>query len=112
MEIRIDPGVIRGLIGAACLIALHLFGRWFNGQVDAWQEKHVDEGYVALEVVAGVAVTVVFSVPFLWALLGLQAAMIVLVVETACFVASGYPMIRGDIRREAERRLSDRRRHD
>lgn len=85
------------LIGAV-LAGLVMFGVAYN----AWMTKLGDakEGYVALLVAGGCAVTLA-GVAFV----DLRAAILTL----ACFAASGVPMIVGDIRRYVDRREAAKR---
>jgi len=85
------------LIGAV-LAGLVLFGTSYN----AWMTQLADrkEGYVALLVAGGVAMTLA-GVAFL----DLRAALLALV----CFAASGTPMIIGDILRYVDRRETAKR---
>lgn len=85
------------LIGAV-LVGLALFGTLYN----AWMARLGDakEGYVALLVAGGCAVTLVGA-----AIVDPRAAAWVLV----CFAASGVPMIIGDIKRYVDRREAAKR---
>jgi len=81
--IGVDSGQILGV-----LIALLLFGVYFN-QFVAWLErKRYTEGFLSLIVATGVGGTLIGL-----AILSIEAAALAL----ACFAASGTPMIVGSI---------------
>lgn len=114
MEIRLDYGAVLAVVGAITLAGLYLFGLAYDRRVTGWQEHHgLDEGYVALEVVAGVAITVSALFPlwlvwFVWLPWpGAFNALFIWLSLLAGFLASGLPMIRGDILRHAQRKLNE-----
>jgi membrane protein DedA with SNARE-associated domain len=78
------------------LLTLFVFGIVYNWVVGWLERKGYDRGYTALLVVLGVGVTVALS----GFLIGMQATLLV----TACFVASGLPMIVGSIVRYVDTR--------
>jgi hypothetical protein len=77
----------------AILIALFCFGWAYNGLINSLGNRK--EGYVSLLVAGGVLVTLGGA-----ALIDWRASALVLV----CFVASGLPMIIGDIWRSTKNR--------
>ena len=113
MEIRMDSSALLAVFWTiATLIGLWCFGGWYDRQIERWKSEHVDDGYVALEVVIGVAVTVVASFPLIAIAVyliphGLWQAAVIILTQVVCFAASGIPMIRGDLRRTAQARRND-----
>lgn len=81
-------------IGFVCTL-LFLFGVGYNHLVMYLERKHYDEGYTALLVVVGVAITLIGVAILFW-----QAAVITLL----CFAASGLPMIVGSAWRHVQLR--------
>lgn len=80
------------LIGAV-LFGLFMFGWSFNALVNYLEDRTV--GYLAMLVSAGVGITLIGAAVINW-----QAAVLVLI----CFVASGIPMIVGEISRSINKR--------
>lgn len=86
-----------GVVGMVVL-ALVLFGIFYN-QVVAWLDRSwYMEGYLSLIVALGVFITLLGAAVISW-----QAALLVLV----CFTASGLPMIVGSIFRYAKQRAQE-----
>lgn len=108
MEIRLQLGHILGLIGAITAMALYLGGRWFNHKVDCLKATHADEGYVSLEVIAGVGGTVALLLPFLMVWQGWLDGLLIAVVFGLGFAASGLPMVLGDLARFTRAKRNDR----
>ncbi len=75
---------------------LVLFGVAFNRFVGWAQGRGYDEGFTALEVVAGVLVTVLSATPALWGRVYDAGSLLIIL---SCFVASGSPMICGAVAR-------------
>lgn len=83
---------------------------WFNGRIDGVPVQGRPDGVTALWVMVGVGYTLAGSTVLVWlgwpvvALLaelfgGLGGSLAVLVVLVSAFVASGLPMLWGDMRR-------------
>lgn len=90
MTIRIESGAFTAVIGA-----LFVFGFLYNLLVGWLQSRGYDEGYTALLVVAGVAVT----------LLGLAFISIEIAITAfLTFAASGFWMVVGSMWRYVKRR--------
>ena len=87
------------------LIALLLFGLYFNAKIAEVENTQIDHGYTAIFVVIGVSVTLVgialidFFVDWNAGLIGLIA-----------FVASGSPMAAGSFNRYLQRQAEQKRR--
>lgn len=95
-----DIWLILGLFMALTFVTSILFDRGIS-----WLKRHgYDEGYVSLEVVAGVGYTLIFAGLFLW-LAGYGWRPVA--VTVAFFIASGLPMIIGDIARYALARKAE-----
>ena len=114
MEIRLNSGAILAAIWCVLtLTALYRFGVGFDRHIGHWRTEHVDEGYIALEVVLGTAVTVAASLPLIAIAIlimrpgSLWLVVIVALVQLFCFMASGGPMIWGEIVRLAHARRND-----
>lgn len=84
------------------LIGLFVFGVAYDALVAALESRGYHEGYVALLVVGGCAVTVAASA----FMIGNEAALKVF----GCFAASGAPMVFGSMRRHARKRRLDKER--
>lgn len=84
---------------------LFIFGLVYNQLVGWMNRRGFSEGYTAIQVVFGTAVTVAFALP----LIGLRSVAIIF----GFFTASGLPMVIGDIYRYAMRRNGfEKRLHD
>lgn len=91
MELPVTFSIHWGALPATLLVGL-AFGIVYNAIVDWLTRRGWHEGFVWLEVVVGVAVTLILSA----CVIGLPAALAV----AAVFVATGIPMSLGDIWRE------------
>lgn len=76
-------------------LTLAAFGIVYNQLIDAIEETEAHDMLVSLQVAVGVAVTVMFSLPFLGRRRAWQLFL--------SFIASGTPMIIGSLRRWQQR---------
>jgi len=86
-----DP-VANGLASALVLVALALFGVWYNRKIDSWGPDA--EGFTWLQVAIGSLVTIIGA-----GILNLFLSWNAFFLDLLAFTASGIPMIRGDIQR-------------
>jgi hypothetical protein len=93
-EFTANPSTLMAVAGAVVLV-LALFSWLYNGLMNRRKGENV---YTAIYVVGGVTVTL-----FGAALISWKAALLVLV----CFMASGVPMIIGDMVRSTKRQRTD-----
>lgn len=93
-----DSGINSGAIPAACL-ALLIFGFIYNLVVHAVSRRGLNEGYVWLEVVIGVAVTLIAA--------GFIIGWLNVAVLLLLFAASGLFPAGGDIHRYVQARRAE-----
>lgn len=86
------------------LVLLALGSVAFNRWIDALSDVDPHHGYSAWLVAVGVTYTTLGSGVVVGLLLGWGMAAAAVAVQFACYVASGAPMIAGDMRRAGRRR--------
>lgn len=94
------------------LVLLALGSVAFNRWIDALNDVDPQHGYSAWLVVVGVTYTTLGSGVVLGLLLGWTAAAVAVGVMFVCYLASGAPMIAGDMRRAGRRRREASRREE
>jgi hypothetical protein len=87
------------LFAFAIIALLFIASLRYDRFVAQRQENSPTEGYSSLLVVWGVAYTQAAITLIVWLLVGLETAIVVMVISCLAYMASGTPMIYGDMER-------------